>query len=321
MRLLIPLACMLLVGGAACDGTPPADLDAPLVGGAAPDRTPPADRDVPLVGGAARDRTPPADLDAPRPIDARDSVWIEELTWMEVRDAIRAGKQTAIVPTGGIEQNGPYTATGKHNFVLEATAEAIARRLGDALVAPVVKFVPEGSIDPPSGHMQYAGTISLRQETFVALLTDIAASLKQHGFRDIVLIGDSGGNATGMQTVADTLTAKWKGSGVRVHHVAEYYDTDTWSFEYLKTIGVRQVPDVKSSSRAGIHDDYHYEAIIMTVDPAHVRMKERQAKGLFSINGVDLNPPERTIENGRKLVDYRARLTVEAIQKALGSGR
>jgi creatinine amidohydrolase len=258
------------------------------------------------------------DLNAPRPIDARDSVWIEELTWMEVRDAIRGGKTTAIIPTGGMEQNGPYVATGKHNYVLEATAEAIARRLGNALVAPIVKFVPEGRIDPPSGHMRYAGTISMTEPTFVAMLTDIATSLKQHGFREIVLIGDSGGNLPGMQKVADLLTAAWAGSGARVHHIAEYYESDMWSFDYLKEIGIKQVPDVKSASRAGIHDDYHYESIIMTVDPVHVRMKERQAKKLFSINGVDLNPPQKTIENGKKLVEYRARITVEAIQKAIG---
>ena len=236
---------------------------------------------------------------------------------MEVRDAIRGGKTTALIPTGGIEQNGPYTATGKHNFVLQATSEAIARRLGNALVAPIVKFVPEGRIEPPSGHMQYSGTISLTEETFVALLTDIASSLKQHGFRDIVFIGDSGGNTRGMQAVTDTLNGQWKGS-VRVHHVREYYESDMWSFDYLKEIGIAQVPDVKSASRAGIHDDYHYEAIVATIDPRHIRVKERQAKGLFSINGVDMNPPEKTIENGKKLVEYRARLTVDAIQKAIG---
>src|SRR5262245_30022373 len=93
--------------------------------------------------------------DAPRPIDAVDSVWIEELTWMEVRDAIKAGKTTVIVPTGGVEQNGPYLATGKHNYVLKATGEAIARKLGNALVAPIVPFVPEGDIDPPTSHMKY----------------------------------------------------------------------------------------------------------------------------------------------------------------------
>ena len=267
---------------------------------------------------SAQDRPATPNLDAPRPIDARDSVWIEELTWMEVRDAVRGGKTTAIVATGGMEQNGPYVATGKHNFVLQATAEAIARRLGNALVAPIVKFVPEGRIEPPSGHMQYAGTISLREDTFVGLLTDIASSLKQHGFRQIVLIGDSGGNSNGMQKATDLLNAQWKDSGVRVHHIREYYESDMWSFDYLKEIGIKQMPDVKSASRAGIHDDYHYESIIMTVDPTHVRVKERQAKGLFSINGVDMNPPEKAIENGKKLVEYRARITVDAIRKAIG---
>src|SRR5262245_60580439 len=70
-----------------------------------------------------------------RPIDGVDSVFVEELTWMEVRDAMRAGKTTVVVPTGGVEQNGPYLATGKHNYVLRATTEAIARKLGNALVA------------------------------------------------------------------------------------------------------------------------------------------------------------------------------------------
>ena len=134
------------------------------------------------------------DIDAPRPIPAIDSVFIEELTWVEVRDALEAGKTTAIVATGGIEQNGPYVATGKHNYVLQATTEAIARKLGNALVAPIVEFVPEGDIEPPSGRMKYPGTISLREETFQSLLTDICGSLKQHRFTDIILIGDSGDN-------------------------------------------------------------------------------------------------------------------------------
>ena len=90
-----------------------------------------------------------------------DSVFIEQLTWMEVRDAMKAGKTTVIIPTGGVEQNGPYLATGKHNYILRATTEAIARKLGNALVAPIVVFVPEGDIDPPSLHMKYPGTISL----------------------------------------------------------------------------------------------------------------------------------------------------------------
>src|ERR671924_1449954 len=81
------------------------------------------------------------DPNMPRPIDALDTVFIEEMTWLEVRDAMKAGKTTVIVPTGGVEQNGPYLATGKHNYILRGTAEAIARKLGDALVAPIVAFV------------------------------------------------------------------------------------------------------------------------------------------------------------------------------------
>ncbi|HKA07357.1 MAG TPA: creatininase family protein, partial [Gemmataceae bacterium] len=92
--------------------------------------------------------------DAKRPIEALDSVFIEELTWMEVRDALKAGKTTVLIPTGGVEQNGPYLATGKHNYVLRATTEVIARKLGNTLVAPTVAFVPEGDIDPPTSHMK-----------------------------------------------------------------------------------------------------------------------------------------------------------------------
>ncbi len=140
------------------------------------------------------------EIDVPRPIPAIDSVFIEELTWMEVRDAIEAGNTTAIVATGGIEPNGPYVATGKHNYVLQATTEVIARKLANALVAPIVAFVPE------AGWMGYHGTISLREETFQSLLTDICRSLKQHSFKDVILlIGDSGDNQKGMKEVAKML--------------------------------------------------------------------------------------------------------------------
>src|SRR5262245_12952307 len=84
------------------------------------------------------------DPNSPRPMEAVDSVFIEDLTWMEIRDAMKTGVDTVIVATGGIEQNGPYIVTGKHNYVLKGTTEAIARKLGKTLVAPIVPFVPEG---------------------------------------------------------------------------------------------------------------------------------------------------------------------------------
>ena len=262
-------------------------------------------------------QAPSDGLDDTRPIEAVDTVFTEEMTWMEVRDAIRAGKTSAIVATGGLEQNGPHVVTGKHNFVLRSTTEAIARRLGNALVSPIVPFVPEGSIDPPSGHMRYPGTISLREETFQALLEDVCASLKQHGFLDILLIGDSGGNARGMQATADSLNEEWRGGPTRVYHVAEYYEQDIWSYDELKRMGIVQKPDVKSATRDRIHSDFHYESIVALADPKHIRMDQRVRAGRFEVYGVELGPIEETLAAARRLVDYRADITVEAIRKAM----
>ena len=144
----------------------------------------------------------------PRPIDMHDSVWIEDLTMLEVRDLIKAGKTTALILTGGIEENGPYLTTGKHNNVLKATGESIARALGNALVAPIVTLEPGNPLRPNIS----PGTIVLSQATFQAVLTDMANSLRSQGFKDIVMVGDSGGNAKGMQAAATSLNAEWKGT-------------------------------------------------------------------------------------------------------------
>lgn len=262
--------------------------------------------------------------DAPRPLDAGTSLWAEELTYMEVRDAIRSGTTTIIVATGGVEQNGPYVAGGKHNFVLQTVLPYIARAIGPALIAPIVKFVPEGPIEPvPSGHMAYAGTISLEDATFEALLTDICRSYKAHGFLDIVLLGDSGGNQPGMERVAGLLNQRWASERARVHYLREYYFDDRWSWQYLKSLGITQIdrtpppgqlPDRPADWRNGIHDDLYYEAQIAVQDPALIRMEQRVKAGLFSLHGVDLAPIDRTIELGRKLAAYRAEITAKAFR-------
>lgn len=246
-----------------------------------------------------------------RPIDALDSVWLEELTWLEVRDALRAGKTTIIVPTGGMEQNGPYLATGKHNYVNRAGCEAIARKLGNALCAPNVHFVPEGNIDPPTGAMRYPGSISLSDATFQALLTDIANSLRVTGFEHVVLIGDSGGNQRGMKDVAAALSAKWAGTKSRIHYIPEYYADFNLVTEFAeKTFGWKQVSD-------GSHDDALITAIMMTVDPGTVRIKQRIAKGKATTNGIALTPVDNAVEVGHRIIERRADITVAAIKKVI----
>src|SRR5687767_9299442 len=80
---------------------------------------------------------------------APDTVFLEELTWEEVRDLIAGGKKAVIIATAGTEQKGPHMVIGEHKFVLEYTTDRIARALGNALVAPIIAYVPEGSWENP----------------------------------------------------------------------------------------------------------------------------------------------------------------------------
>lgn len=271
---------------------------------------------VVLTGlGVAAQNTPKPnpiapDPDMKRPMAAVDSVFIEDLTWLEVRDAMKAGKTTAIVATGGVEQNGPYLVTGKHNVVLRGTTETIARKLGNALVAPIVPFVPEGDIDPPSLHMKYPGTISVEERTYRQLLTDICRSLKTHGFENIVFLGDSGGNQAGMKAVAAALNTKWAGGKTRVHFIPEYYDYPAVG-KFVAEHGIKETPE-------GHHDDFAMTAMMMSVDPTSVRSKQRIEAGKFSINGVKLAPMGKTIAWGKRIIEFRAEATVKAIRKSIG---
>ena len=263
-----------------------------------------------MGGGDCRDNVYNC-ADTPNPLPPPDTVWIEEMTWMDVRDAIAAGKTTAIVPTGGVEPNGPWLALGKHNYVLRATCDAIARRLGDAVCTPIVKLVPEGAIEPPSGHMRSPGTLSLRAETFEAVLTDVAHSLKMHGFRHIIFIGDSGGNQRAQRAVAETLNTRWGGDPV-VAHVQEYYDYAS-AARYMATRGV------DASEADGLHDDPIVTLIMFFADPRSVRYDARVAAGLATINGVSFADRVQTLEWARELVEFRARQTAGAIRSTMAN--
>jgi creatinine amidohydrolase/Fe(II)-dependent formamide hydrolase-like protein len=252
-------------------------------------------------------------IDTPNPLPPYDTVWLEEMTWMDVRDAMKAGKTTIIIPTGGIEPNGPWLALGKHNYVLRANCDAIARKLGNAICAPIVAFVPEGAPDQKRGHMATVGTIGLRGETFEALLTDIATSFKTHGFENIILIGDSGSNTSGMQNVATRLSAEWNGAPF-IGHVREHYNYGSVS-TLLRELGVTK--DGQPSD--GLHDDPGITMNMFVTDPNAVRWEQRVKAGKATINGVSIADKEKTLEIGRKIVEMRATNTANAIKAAIAS--
>jgi creatinine amidohydrolase/Fe(II)-dependent formamide hydrolase-like protein len=246
----------------------------------------------------------------PRPIPARDSVWIEELTYLEVRDAIKGGKTTALVFAGSTEQNGPYLPGGKHQYSIRLVAEAIARKLGNALIAPVI---PLEAGNPDNQYINW-GSLYLSRDTFQSVIRDIATSLKSQGFKNVILMGDSGGDAAGLRDVAQELSAKWAGTPA-IYHVPEFYNWGTPG-------GVRQfvldngIPEKLNAD--GIHDEYAITAVMMLADPRHVRLDQRVAAGKATINGVNILPAEKTIEMGRKIVEFRANNAVAAIRKAIG---
>ncbi len=263
------------------------------------------------MGGGSCDNSVYNCSDTPNPLPAPDTVWLEEMTWMDVRDALAGGVTTAIVPTGGMEPNGPWLVTGKHNYVLRANCDATARQLGNAICTPIIKFVPEGSIEPPSGHMTSPGTMSVRQETFEAVLTDVAGSLKAHGFRNIIFIGDSGGNQGGQRTVAETLNAEWGGAAI-VAHVQEYYDYGGAS-RYMAYRGL------EAGEGDGLHDDPVIALNMFFSDPSSIRYDERVAADLATINGVSLGDRVQSLEWAREIVEFRADVTARAIMKAIAN--
>jgi creatinine amidohydrolase/Fe(II)-dependent formamide hydrolase-like protein len=240
-----------------------------------------------------------------------DTVFLERLTWDEVRDSLAAGKTTIIIPTGGTEQNGPHMAIGKHNIRVTANAEVIARRLGNALVAPVVAYTPEGSIDPPTGHMRFPGTISIPDPVFRQVLEYAARSLKQHGFRDIVFIGDSGPNQDGQNAVAAKLNAEWTGAKTRVHAIPGYYRGDPdGDAAIMMSRGIKR-------EQIGNHADPRDTSQMMAVDPTMVRNSKIVA--MDGKNGIQGDPRGSTPEIGHALIDKNLARTVELIRQSIAA--
>jgi creatinine amidohydrolase/Fe(II)-dependent formamide hydrolase-like protein len=238
-------------------------------------------------------------LTAPLP----STVEIADMTWIEVRDAIGRSLDTALVPSGGIEANGPHMITGKHQHIVAATARMIAQGHGRMLVAPVIAHVPQGDFAPPSGNMTLPGTIGVSEATFEGVLEGTARSLKAAGFRRIAFIADHGQSQAPQARVAARLDGEWRASGVRVISLDAYYaEGDKAQQALLKARG-------ETSATIGDHAGLQDTAELIAVHPAGVRM-ERLSRLLPAMerDGSSGAPQKATQELGRELL----RLKVEA---------
>ncbi len=258
---------------------------------------------APAAPAAARQALPAM----PRPIDTHDTVWIEDMTLLEVRDALKAGKNTAMIFAGGMEDNGPYIVVSQHDNTVKAMCDVIARKLGNALCAPIMPLAPAPDLERNTT----PGAVSVTVDTFKAVLTDEATSLKAQGFKNILFLVDHGADAKPTQEVARALADKWAGSGTASYYVSAYYDDRALVKFEQDVLGVHE-----KTEGVHYHDDYPYDAVSIVVNPEDVRLPERIKAKLTTVNGIDLNTP-KAVEDGKKLMEFRADVTVKAIQKLI----
>ena len=240
------------------------------------------------------------------------SVYIDELTWMEVQSRIRSGRTIAIVPTGGTEQEGPHLVIGKHNAIARYVAGEIAEKLGNALVTPVIPFAPSGRVYPAEGHMQFAGTISASNLTYQMTLEDVARSLKQHGFHMICFIGDSAGSQLIQAEVAKKLTAEWHSSGVKVVNVSNYYSKNGHE-EWSESLPVKV-------ARPEAHAGHIDTSEMMAVDSSGVRenLRAEHSEHDYKTTGASGDSSVASAHYGQKYLSLKIESAIKQIQNASG---
>jgi creatinine amidohydrolase len=238
------------------------------------------------------------------------TVFLEELTWTELHEQIQAGKTTIIIPIGGTEQSGPDVALGKHNARVKILSQRIAEGLGNALVAPVIAYVPEGGYAPPTSHMRFPGTITIPDEVFEKTLESAANSFQVHGFRNIVFLGDHGGYQNDIKRVVARLNKTWSGSTSRAFVPSEYYGSS--SDGYAQILRRRGYRDDEIGTHAGLADT----SLLLAVAPQMVRQDRlRNGPKLGPADGVYGGDPRRsTAELGQLGIDAIVMRTINAVK-------
>ncbi|CAB3724087.1 Creatinine amidohydrolase [Paraburkholderia phenoliruptrix] len=239
------------------------------------------------------------------------TVFLDDLTWTELRGEVQAGKTTILVPIGGTEQSGPYVALGKHNARVKVLSQRIAEELGNALVAPVIAYVPEGGYAPPSSHMRFPGTTTVPDDVFEKTLESVANSFRVHGFRNIVFLGDHGGYQQDIRRAVAQLNNAWTGSGARAFDPSEYYAAS--SDGYAQILRQRGYRDNEIGTHAGLADT----SLLLAVAPQMVRQGQlKNAPKPGPADGVYGGDPRRaTAGLGEPGIEAIVSQTVHAIRK------
>jgi creatinine amidohydrolase/Fe(II)-dependent formamide hydrolase-like protein len=244
---------------------------------------------------------------------ATRSVWIDDLTWPEVRDAIAAGKRTAIVYTGSSEQNGPHMVIGKHNFVAHYAAQRIAEELGDALVYPTLPFAVTGNAAGRTGHMRFPGSVTLPPEVFFGVVRAVAQSALAAGFKVVAIMGDHGGGQNELARAAKELDAQHRADGARVLYIGDLYTkTDA---QFTEILAKRGLPH--TDAHAGIRDT---SELLYLETPGQWVHKDELAAANES-TGVRGDPTLATPELGKLYLDLKVENAVKQIRALAGGAK
>jgi creatinine amidohydrolase/Fe(II)-dependent formamide hydrolase-like protein len=250
---------------------------------------------------------------APEQSGGAQSVYIEDLTWPEVKAAIAAGKTTAIIYAGSTEQNGPHLALGKHNFVAHYAAGEIAKKLGNALVYPTMPFAPAGSRELRTDHMRFAGSVSIDTETFQAVMRQVAQSAVAAGFKNVFLMGDHGGNQDALRAAAKDLEdPDYKlDETAHVYYVPDlYYKEKEQMKAYLAEHGIPY------DAQAGTDDTSE----VMFLDEKKWIRRDKLALSTAkeqATTGVDGDPTKATAELGKMFIGWKVDNAVNQIHELL----
>jgi creatinine amidohydrolase/Fe(II)-dependent formamide hydrolase-like protein len=249
---------------------------------------------------------------APEHSGGAPSLYIEDLTWPEVKAAIAAGTTTAIIYAGSTEQNGPHMALGKHNFIAHYAAGEIAKKLGNALVYPAMPFAPTGSRELRTGHMRFAGSVSIDTETFQAVMRQVAQSALAAGFKNVFLMGDHGDEQDALRGAAKDLEGEYDklDETAHVYYVGLYYKEKEQMKAYLAEHGI------PVDAHAATDDTSE----IMFLDEKKWIRRDKLAPSTAKeepTTGVEGDPTKATPELGKMFIGWKIDDAVNQIHELL----
>ncbi len=248
-------------------------------------------------------------------------VEFEMMTWPEVKDALAAGKTTALFYTGGTEQRGPQNVNGGHNLMGKATVKAIALKLGNAIAMPVLPYTPNNA------SATLPGTIGLTPEILAAILERVSEQAITTGFKNIILMGDHGGGQPNVyRDVAKKLDDKYGPQGIHVYYCDEVYakagaDFDKWLADNgYPASSHAGIPDTSEMLYLG-GDLWVRKELIKTAlgDPVRQPGQPRDSTAQRVNNGITGDARRSSAELGKKVFDMKVDYAVKQIRALTGT--